>query len=76
MIDDLRTTKKNPEDPNDPFPQAEEIVNASSDSEAGGNFLGMSAGQRFVIVILLFVLTCILGSFGLILTEKVVLPFF
>jgi hypothetical protein len=76
MLDDLRTNKQNQQGHNDPFPQAEEIYNSTSEKDSGGNFLGMTAAQRFIIVMLLFVLTCVLGSFGLILTEKVVLPIF
>ena len=77
MLDNLRTPDSNPDHANDPFPKAEEIYNSSdSQEENGKNFLGMTAPQRFVIVILLLFLTCVLGSFALILTEKVVLPLF
>ena len=77
MLDDLRNNNQESQDQVDPFPQAEEIFNAEvTPPKKESNFLGMTAAQRFVIVMLLFVLTCILGSFGLILTERVVLPFF
>jgi hypothetical protein len=77
MINNLRTPDSKPDRSSDPFPKAEEIYNSSDDQdESGKNFLGMSAPQRFVIVILLFFLVCVLGSFALILTEKVVLPLF
>ncbi len=39
-------------------------------------FLGMTAPQRFVIVLMLFLMTCVLGSFCLILTERIVPPLF
>jgi hypothetical protein len=39
-------------------------------------FLGMTAPQRFIIAIMLFMMVCLLGSFCLILTDKVWLPFF
>ena len=39
-------------------------------------FLGMSPVQRFVIAILLFLMSCVLSAFCLILTESVYLPFF
>lgn len=38
-------------------------------------FLGMTPAQRFVIVLLIFLMTCLLGTFCLLVTEKVVLPF-
>jgi hypothetical protein len=34
-------------------------------------FLGMTAGQRLVIAIMLLLLTCILGTFCLAVTERV-----
>lgn len=77
MINNLRTPDSKPDRSGDPFPKAEEIYNSSdSQEEDVKNFLGMSAPQRFVIVMLLFFLVCVLGSFALILTEKVVLPLF
>ena len=76
MLDDLRTDNQESQDQVDPFPQAEEIYTSKVTPKAESKFLGMTAAQRFVIVMLLFVLTCVLGSFGLILTEKVVLPIF
>ena len=39
-------------------------------------FLGMTAAQRFVLALMLFFMSCVLGGFCLILTEKVALPFF
>jgi hypothetical protein len=40
------------------------------------HFLGMTPGQRFVIAIMLFIITCILSSFCLLVTETVVPPIF
>lgn len=39
-------------------------------------FLGMTAAQRFVIALLLFFMVCLLGSFCLLLTERVMPPIF
>jgi hypothetical protein len=39
-------------------------------------FLGMNALQRFILSVMIFVMVVILGAFCLILTGKVVLPFF
>ena len=38
--------------------------------------LGMTAFQRFLIVLVLFFMTCLLGSFCLLVTEKIYLPIF
>ena len=38
-------------------------------------FLGMTPVQRFIIALMLFLMTCLVGSFFLLVTEKVVLPF-
>jgi hypothetical protein len=40
-----------------------------------GRILGMSAIQRLIIALMLFMLTCVLGSLCLVLTQKVILPF-
>lgn len=38
-------------------------------------FLGMTPVQRFVIALMLLVIACVLSTFCLIVTDKVVLPF-
>ena len=38
-------------------------------------FLGMTPVQRFVIALMIFLMICILGSFFLLITETVWLPF-
>jgi hypothetical protein len=40
------------------------------------HFLGMTPGQRFVIALMLLIITCILSSFCLLVTETVVPPIF
>ena len=47
-----------------------EDIEEESDAK---NFLGMTPQQRFIIVLALFFMTCILGGFCLVLTGKVVL---
>ena len=39
-----------------------------------GNFLGMTAMQRFIIAVMLFMMTCLLGTFFLLVTQRIVLP--
>jgi hypothetical protein len=38
--------------------------------------LGMTPVQRFILVFMLFMIVLVMGSFFLLATEKVVLPFF
>jgi len=38
------------------------------------HFLGMTPFQRFVIALMLLFITCLLSSFCLLVTEKVVIP--
>ena len=38
--------------------------------------LGMTPAQRFVVVLILFFMTCLLGSICLLVTEKIYLPAF
>ncbi len=40
----------------------------------GKRLLGLTPVQRFVIMLLIFIMTCVLGSLCLLLTGKVVLP--
>ena len=39
-------------------------------------FLGMTAGQHLVIALMLLGTVCILGTLTLLVTEKIVIPFF
>ena len=38
-------------------------------------FMGMTATQRFVIAVMMLMMVCILGTFALLITEKIYLPF-
>lgn len=73
MLDDFRS--------NNEQPQYEETVQsrdlpAYEAKPAPSRFLGMSPFQRFIIVFLVFMLTCVLGSFCLLVTERIIPPFF
>jgi hypothetical protein len=75
MLDDLRNTATSgPEEPVPPELVPSGIPPARQESRPA--FLGMTAAQRFVIVLMMFIMTCILGTFCLIITEKIVPPFF
>ncbi len=71
MLDDLRNSAGSSffeEDPLDQRPEKPEQVRRR------GEFLGMTAPQRFVIAFFLFLMVAILGVFVLILFQKVALP--
>jgi hypothetical protein len=75
MLDDLRNTATSgPEEPVPPVLIPSGIPKARPRSQ--GQLLGMTAAQRFVIVLMMLFMTCILGTFCLIITEKIVPPFF
>ena len=46
------------------------------DQSENRGFLGMTPIQRFILSVMIFLMVTILGAFCLILTGKVVLPFF
>lgn len=67
-----------PQDSNNSSPfYAEEPVVMTTETDippkSGGLLFGMTAVQRFVVMLLIFMLTCVLGSMCLLLTGKVVL---
>jgi hypothetical protein len=75
MLDDLRNTAATgPEEPIPPELVPSGIPPARHSTR--GSFLGMTAAQRFVLVLMMFFMTCVLGAFCLIITEKIVPPFF
>jgi hypothetical protein len=70
MLDDLRDDAGYMEDEEQEFEYQKADTNTSSPSK----FLGMTPVQRFVIALMIFMMTCILGSFFLLITETVWLP--
>ncbi len=74
MLDDLRNSATFEEEPE---PIDEEVVGQPLPRKrASQPFLGMTPVQRFVIALLLFLMSCVLSAFCLLLTESVYLPFF
>ncbi len=73
MLDDFR------EQANASFldePEPEEIIPEANDrTTSGKKFLGLTPGQRLLVALMLFGLTCLLGSMLLLVTEKVSPPF-
>jgi hypothetical protein len=71
MLDDLRNSAGSSffeEDPLDSQPEKPERP------KRHGEFLGMTAPQRFIISLFLFLMVAILGTFILIVFQKVSLP--
>jgi hypothetical protein len=80
MLDDLRNSASSdytaqPEPTPPPTPKPSEAVPPPT-THTSEEFLGMTAGQRFVIALFLLLIACILGTFCLLVTGKVWLPFF
>jgi hypothetical protein len=73
MLDDLRNPNDQTYEEN--TIQADDFPDYDSKPPTP-RFLGMTPFQRFVIVFLIFMLTCVLGSFCLLVTEKIVPPIF
>jgi hypothetical protein len=66
MLDDLRNSAQNPFLEEEKFDEEE----TEKPGRHNGNFLGMTAPQRFVISVFLFLMVMILGVFLLILFQK------
>ena len=68
MLDDLRNSAAaSPE----PTPNDDELASRKKTPEP---FLGMTPVQRFILVLMLFLMSCVLGTFCLIVFNKIVLP--
>jgi len=53
----------------------EEEAPQFEETEQPRKFLGMTPAQRFVIALMLLMITCLLSTFCLLVTEKVIPPF-
>jgi hypothetical protein len=72
MLDNLRDSASQ-----SPFFQEDQTPLEPKDSRgrkrrSDGRFLGMSPAQRFMLALLLFLMVCVMGSFLLLVTEKIV----
>lgn len=72
MLDDLRNSATFIEE--EEVPPEEEMVPARPKVQRPP-FLGMTPQQRFILALLLFLMVCIFGSFCLVLTDKIWVPF-
>jgi hypothetical protein len=73
MLDDLREQA----DDADFFAEEESGGFSYTEMQASREpqFLGMTPLQRFVIALMILMMTCILGLFFLLVTEKIAIPF-
>jgi hypothetical protein len=74
MLDDLRNSAASSYLEDEPTPETPEPSPAKKKKKEDVRFLGLTAPQRFIVVLLLMMMTCLLGTFVLILTGKVWLP--
>jgi len=72
MLDDLRNSASDSYQEDEYYQQEESYAPVNRRE----NLLGMSAVQRFVIMFMVLLMACMLGSLCLLLTNKVVLPIF
>ncbi len=77
MFDDLRrSAQESYEKDQQPEPTPEVEVEEEKPRKESATFLGLTAPQRFIISLFILMMTCLLGGFCLVLTDKVVIPFF
>lgn len=72
MLDDLRNTANEPPRP----PVEEPPTPPDNEPKEKKPLFGMSPSQRFIIALLLLVISCILGTACLVVFGKINLPFF
>lgn len=71
MFDDLRAEANV-----SPFLEEEDAPELEREPQPSGRFLGMTPAQRFIVALLLLVVTCVSSVLLLVVTGKVVLPVF
>ena len=69
MLDDLRNSASE-------FIEDEPIVPEPRPQRRAEPFLGMTAGQRFMLVLMIFLMIIVLGLIFLFVTDSIYLPFF
>jgi hypothetical protein len=73
MLDDLRNSSEFIEE--EPTPEQEPPRRRPVRRQQKETFLGMTAQQRFVISLMLFVMVCFVGVLTLVITGSIALPF-
>jgi hypothetical protein len=78
MLDNLReSASQSPFFQENQTPPPDKPAPERRQRRPSGPFLGMTAAQRFILALMLFIITCLLGTLCLMVTEKIVvrLPF-
>jgi hypothetical protein len=81
MFEDLRKSasesyeefKEEPTKENEPYIRDDRY---NKPVKSRSSFLGMTAAQRFVLALILLLMSCVLSGFCLVLTGRISLPFF
>jgi hypothetical protein len=79
MFEDLRksASESYEEFQNEPVKDFDPYEDGEPDGAAAQRgFLGMTSAQRFILVLMLLFMACVLAGFCLVLTERVYLPIF
>ncbi len=76
MLDDLRNSSSFEEEEPLQVQEEQQVEPERRRRQGKEPFLGMTAPQRFVLSLMLFFMTCVLGALALVILEKVYLPFF
>ena len=76
MLDDLRSSATYQDDDEETPPEPGiKPRKPRRTPGSGAEFLGMTAPQRFILALMLFMMVCVLGAFALVISGAVVLPF-
>jgi hypothetical protein len=73
MLDDLRNSSSFIDD--EPPAEQEPVQRRTPQRRQKETFLGMTAQQRFILSLMLFLMVCVMGTFALLITESISLPF-
>jgi len=73
MLDDLRNSSSFLAD--EPTTEPEPVRTRVERRQQKETFLGMTAQQRFILSLMLFLIVCVVGTFGLLISGSISLPF-
>ncbi len=75
MLDDLRNSSAFIDDEEETDEQEEEYIRQRpARRRSQETFLGMTAQQRFILSLMMFIMVCALGTLALVITGTVALP--
>lgn len=75
MLDDLRNSSFLDEEEETQNQEAQATLERPARRKAPKKFLGMTAQERFILSLMLFLLVCAFSVLALFVTESMVLPF-